>query len=136
MIKGVSEHPIFARFYDRLTAGTERAGLAEMRRELLASASGRVLELGAGTGHNLEHYTDAVAELVMTEPDPHMARRLRERVAAEPGAARNPTVVEVSAEDLPFDDGSFDVVVATLVFCTVPDPLRALEEARRVLVEG
>ncbi len=132
----MSEHPIFARFYDRMTAGTERAGLAQMRQELLATASGRVLELGAGTGHNLEHYTDAVTELVMTEPDPHMAKRLRERLASDPGAARNPSVVEASAEDLPFDDGSFDVVVSTLVLCTVPDPLRALAEARRVLVEG
>jgi SAM-dependent methyltransferase len=134
--QGVSEHPIFARFYDRMTAGTERAGLAQMRRELLATASGRVLELGAGTGHNLEHYTDAVTDLVMTEPDPHMARRLRDRLATEPGAAGNPTVVEASAEDLPFDDGSFDTVVATLVLCTVGDPQRALAEARRVLVEG
>ena len=100
----MSEHPIFARFYDRMTAGTERAGLAQMRQELLATASGRVLELGAGTGHNLEHYTDAVTELVMTEPDPHMAKRLRERLASDPGAARNPSVVEASAEDLPFDD--------------------------------
>ncbi len=134
--QGVSEHPIFARFYDRLIAGTERAGLGEMRRELLASASGRVLELGAGTGQNLEHYTEAVTELVMTEPDPHMARRLRERLAKDPGAAGNVSVVEASAEDLPFDDGSFDVVVATLVLCTVPDQARALAEARRVLVEG
>jgi ubiquinone/menaquinone biosynthesis C-methylase UbiE len=133
---GVSEHPIFARFYDRMTAGTERAGLGSMRAELLRSASGRVLELGAGTGHNLEHYTDSVGELVLTEPDPHMARQLRERLAREPGAAGNPSVVEASAEDLPFDDGSFDTVVATLVLCTVPDPLRALGEARRVLVEG
>jgi ubiquinone/menaquinone biosynthesis C-methylase UbiE len=132
----VSEHPIFARFYDRMTAGTERAGLAQMRRELLATASGRVLELGAGTGHNLEHYTDAVTELVMTEPDPHMASRLRDRLAKEPGAPGNPTVVEASAEDLPFDDGSFDTVVATLVLCTVGDPQRALAESRRVLVEG
>src|SRR5215207_9955631 len=86
----MSDHPIFSRVYDRLMAGTERAGLAEMRGELLASASGRTLELGAGTGHNLEHYTDAVTELVLVEPDPHMARRLRDGVAAEPGAARNP----------------------------------------------
>jgi ubiquinone/menaquinone biosynthesis C-methylase UbiE len=132
----MSEHPIFARFYDRMTAGVERGGLAEMRRELLGSASGRVLELGAGTGRNLQHYTDAVTELVMTEPDPHMARRLRERLASEPGAAGAPSVIEASAEQLPFDDGSFDVVVATLVLCTVPDPLRSLSEARRVLVEG
>src|SRR4029079_7669410 len=91
---GVSEHPMFARFYDRMTAGTERAGLGEMRRGLLSSASGRVLELGAGTGHKLPYYTDAVSELVMTEPDPHMARRLRERLADEAAAAGNPTVVE------------------------------------------
>jgi SAM-dependent methyltransferase len=133
---GVSEHPIFARFYDRMLAGTERAGLGRMRQELLAKASGRVLELGAGTGHNLEYYTDAVTELVMTEPDPHMAKRLRERLAEQPGAAGNPSVVEASAEDLPFDDGSFDTVVSTLVLCTVPNPLHALTESRRVLVEG
>ena len=132
----MSEHPIFARFYDRMTAATERAGLAEMRRKLLASASGRVLELGAGTGHNLEHYTAAVTELVMTEPDPHMASRLRERLAEDPGAAGNPSVIEASAEDLPFDDGSFDAVVATLVLCTIPNPQQALAEARRVLVAG
>jgi ubiquinone/menaquinone biosynthesis C-methylase UbiE len=132
----MSEHPIFARFYDRLMAGTERAGLGEMREELLASASGRVLELGSGTGQNLQYYTDAVTELVMTEPDPHMARQLRERVAGEHSAVGKVSVTEISAEGLPFDDSSFDVVVATLVLCTIPDPLRALAEARRVLVEG
>jgi ubiquinone/menaquinone biosynthesis C-methylase UbiE len=131
----MTEHPIFARFYDRLLAGTEDAGLAEMRDALLATASGRVLELGAGTGLNLPHYTDAVTELVMTEPDPPMAERLRERLTAEGTAAGRPSVTEALAEDLPFDDGSFDVVVATLVLCTVEDPGRAVAEARRVLVE-
>jgi ubiquinone/menaquinone biosynthesis C-methylase UbiE len=132
----VPNHPLFARFYDRLTAGTERAGLGEMRRELLSSASGRVLELGAGTGHNLEHYTDAVTELVLAEPDPNMAKLLRERLETEGTAAGNPSVIEAPAEELPFDDGSFDAVVATLVLCTVEDPARAVAEARRVLVEG
>jgi ubiquinone/menaquinone biosynthesis C-methylase UbiE len=127
---------MFARFYDRLTARTERAGLAEMRRSLLSAASGRVLELGAGTGHNLQHYTDAVTELVLAEPDPNMARILRERLEREGTAAGNPSVIEAPAEELPFDDGSFDVVVATLVLCTVEDPGRALAEVRRVLVEG
>jgi ubiquinone/menaquinone biosynthesis C-methylase UbiE len=132
----VSEHPIFARFYDRMTAGTERAGLGQMRRELLSSAAGRVLELGAGTGHNLEYYPAEVTELVMTEPDPHMASRLRERLSREGTAAGKPSVIVAPAEELPFDDGSFDAVVATLVLCTVEDPDRALIEARRVLVEG
>jgi ubiquinone/menaquinone biosynthesis C-methylase UbiE len=136
MIGAVDEHPIFARFYDRLMTGTERAGLGEMRRELLRSASGRVLELGAGTGHNLPFYTGEVTELVMSEPDPHMASRLTDRLAKEGTAAGNPSVIVAQAEDLPFDDGSFDSVVATLVFCTVTDPQRAVAEARRVLVEG
>lgn len=132
----MSEHPIFARFYDRMMAGTEGAGLGEMRRELLASAAGRVLELGAGTGHNLEYYTKAVTELVATEPDPHMARRLRDRLAEDPALSGRTSVVEAAAEDLPFDDCTFDTVVATLVLCTIEDPHRALSEARRVLVEG
>src|SRR5947207_15212509 len=100
----MSEHPIFARFYDRITAGTERAGLGEMRRELLTSAAGRVLELGAGTGHNLPYYTPEVTELVMTEPDPHMAARLQDKLAKEGTAAGKPSVIVSRAEDLPFDD--------------------------------
>ena len=130
------DHPFFARFYDRMLAGTERAGLAEMRGELVSTASGRVLELGAGTGLNLVHYTDAVTELVLAEPDPHMAKQLRERLEREGTAAGNPSVIEAPAEELPFDDGSFDTVVATLVLCTVENPVRAVAEARRVLVEG
>lgn len=131
----MSEHPIFSALYDRLLAGTERAGLREMRRQLLEGASGRTLELGAGTGLNLPHYTDAVSELVLVEPDPHMARRLRERVQREPPRVGSVEVIEAPAEELPFDDGSFDTAVATLVFCTVEDPYRAASEVRRVLVE-
>ena len=88
------EHPIFARFYDRMIAGSERAGLAEMRRSLLARASGRTLEIGAGTGLDLAHYTEAVTELVLAEPDPHMAARLRERVESESFAPGRITVIE------------------------------------------
>ncbi len=134
--QGIEGHPIFARFYDRMLAKAERTGLAKMRRELLAGASGRTLELGAGIGHNLPFYTDLVSELVLSEPDPHMARRLRERLQGSPPAPARVEVIEAPAEDLPFDDGSFDTVVSTLVFCTVEDPQRALAEARRVLVEG
>src|SRR5262245_49556915 len=114
-------HPVFAALYDRITARAERAGLADMRAELLAGASGRTLELGAGTGANATYYPGAVTELVVTEPDPHMARRLRERWAAEPPAFEV-EVAEAPAESLPFADDSFDTVVSTLVLCTVDDP--------------
>jgi ubiquinone/menaquinone biosynthesis C-methylase UbiE len=125
-------HPVFAAVYDRLMASTETAGMRDLRAELLADASGRVLELGAGTGLNLDHYGAGVTELVLTEPDPHMAKRLR-RKAGDAGKDFDVTIVEAGAERLPFEDEGFDRVVATLVFCTVPDAEAAVSEAHRVL---
>jgi SAM-dependent methyltransferase len=124
----------FAALYERGLAAAERAGLRDRRRDLLAQARGATLELGAGTGLNLDLYPDAVTELVLTEPGAHMARRLRERVAATAGRAVE--VVEAPAERLPFPDDRFDTVVATLVLCTIPDPEGALAEAARVLRPG
>jgi SAM-dependent methyltransferase len=129
-------HRFFAAIYDRLLEGSEKAGLGEMRAGVVGQAAGRTLELGAGTGLNLPHYTDAVTELVLTEPDPFMARRLRDRVDHQPPAPGAVEVSEVSAEELPFEDHSFDSVVATLVFCTIPDPARAAREVGRVLEPG
>ena len=123
----------FAAVYDRALAATEEAGLAERRATLLAQAGGRVLEVGAGTGLNLRYYGEAVTELVLCEPDPSMAAKLEQRVATAGGAAR---VVMAPAEGLPFADGEFDFVVATLVLCTVADLEGALAEARRVLAPG
>jgi len=123
---------LFAALYDRLMASTEEAGLRDIRAELLAQAEGETLEIGAGTGLNLEHYDRArVTRLVLTEPDPHMARRLRER-AVGVGAE----VVEAPAGRLPFEDASFDTVTCTLVLCTVTDPDAVLAEIARVLRPG
>jgi ubiquinone/menaquinone biosynthesis C-methylase UbiE len=120
----------FTAAYDRMIKGAEEAGLREIRREALAEASGRTIDLGAGTGANLDLFPAAVTELVLAEPDPHMLKKLRSKVgdAAE--------VVEATAEELPFDDSSFDTAVFTLVLCTVADPAAALAEASRVLKPG
>lgn len=121
--------------YDRFTARTEAAGLAEWRRDLLADLRGDVLEIGAGTGRNLRWYPATVTGLVMTEPDPFM----RARLAAKVTDARGPDVVTVldhPAERLRFDDGSFDAVVSTLVLCSVADPAATLAEIFRVLRPG
>jgi ubiquinone/menaquinone biosynthesis C-methylase UbiE len=124
---------IFAAIYDRAMAGTEEAGLGERRRALLASAEGRVIEIGAGTGVNLAHYPDTVTELVLTEPEEPMARRLEAKAQA---SGRPTTVVRTPAEALPFPDRSFDTAVCTLVLCTVRDPERTLAELARVLKPG
>jgi ubiquinone/menaquinone biosynthesis C-methylase UbiE len=124
---------IFAAGYDRFMADTERAGLGAMRAELLSQATGRVLELGAGTGVNLPHYGASVSELTLTEPEQPMARRLERAVRARGVDAR---IVRTPAEQLPFAADSFDTVVSTLVLCTVSDPERVLAEVARVLVPG
>jgi len=124
---------IFAATYDRFMSKTERQGLTDMRRHLIARAAGRVIEIGGGTGNNLVHYTAEVTALTVTEPEPAMVNRLR-RHAAERAAFA--TVLRAPAEDLPFEDGSFDTAVSTLVLCGVDDQQRALRQLVRVLKPG
>lgn len=123
-----------ARIYDGFMAESEEACLSAWRGQLLGGLSGDVLEVGAGTGLNLEYYPAGVARLVMSEPDPHMRRQLARRVAE--GGRRDVEVDAGSLEELPHPDASFDAVVATLVLCSVPSPERALSEIRRVLKPG
>lgn len=122
---------LFATGYDAFMRRTEQACLGAWRHELLAGLSGSVLEIGAGTGANLVHYPASLSRLVVTEADDHMLRRLQ----SSPDAKRA-QIVRASAEALPFADESFDVVVSTLVLCTVPHPTTALSEIFRVLVPG
>ena len=117
--------------YDRLMRKGEEAGLGAMREALLAGADGRVLEIGGGTGLNLP-YDEGVDSLVVTDPEPAMLRRLRDKLSE---GARQAEVVEAPAEELPFGDASFDTVVSTFVLCGA-DQKRSLTEIRRVLRPG
>ena len=123
----------FAMTYDRQMTRVEKAGLSAYREGLLADAAGQVLEIGAGTGSNLRFYGPAVESLTLTEPETPMLRRLERKVRTQAPAA---TVLRAPAEDLPFDDDTFDVAVSTLVLCGVDDQPRALRELRRVLRPG
>ncbi len=123
----------FSALYDRAMKSTEEAGMREMRREALAEAHGRTIDIGAGTGLNAGLYPPAVSELVLAEPDPHMLKKLREKRSGSGGEVE---VIQASADRLPVEDDSFDTAVFTLVLCTVPDPKAALAEAARILRPG
>jgi ubiquinone/menaquinone biosynthesis C-methylase UbiE len=124
---------IFAAGYDGLMKKAEKQGLTTMRRDLLAHASGRVLEVGGGTGANLAHYGASVESLTVTEPEAAMLKRLERHARAD---APGTIVLRAPAEDLPFEDGTFDTVVSTLVLCGVDDQPRAVREIQRVLRPG
>ena len=122
----------YAAVYDRISSGSERAGLSEERRGLLAQAAGATIEIGAGTGLNLSHFPPAVTRLCLVEPDPNMRKRLRRRV----GGRDDVEIVDARAEALPFPDASFDTAVVTFALCSVADPDTALAEIARVLRPG
>jgi ubiquinone/menaquinone biosynthesis C-methylase UbiE len=114
-------------------SGPEKATLRAKRAKLIPQAQGDVVEIGGGTGANLGFYGDGLRSLALTEPEAPMAKRLERHVAE---ASRDAKIFRAPAEDLPFEDDSFDFAVSTLVLCTVDDQPRALRELRRVLRPG
>ncbi|MEA2459051.1 MAG: hypothetical protein QOC95_2023 [Thermoleophilaceae bacterium] len=125
-------NPLFARLYTRLVRN-ESAQETEFRSRLTTGVSGRVIEIGAGSGANFAHYPPAVDHVLAIEPEPYLRRQA---IAA---ARRAPVAVDVregAADALPAADGEFDTAVFSLVLCTVPDQAVALGEAERVLRAG
>jgi ubiquinone/menaquinone biosynthesis C-methylase UbiE len=124
---------VFARIYTKVAEIGERRGAAEHRQRLLAGLSGRVIEIGAGTGANFSQYPTTVSEVIAVESE----RYLRER--AHRAATRAPVAVSVVdgvGDRLPGEAQSFDAGVAALVLCTVPDQQAVLAELFRVIRPG
>ena len=126
-------HPLFARLYERASVKEDERGASRFRDELLDGASGRAIEVGAGNGLNFAHYPASVSHVLAVEPEPRL------RAGAARAAATAPVPIEVVAgvaDRVPAEDGAFDVGVASLVLCSVPDQDAALAELRRVIRPG
>jgi ubiquinone/menaquinone biosynthesis C-methylase UbiE len=128
--------PLFAAIYDPATALLERTLLGPHRDYLVADLDGTVLDLGAGTGAMFPYFkrvADSSTELHAIEPDPHMRKQATEKAERRSLPIR---IEAAPAEALPYDDGTFDVVIASMVFCTIPDVESAMAEVARVLKPG
>ncbi len=128
-------HPLFSKFFNWFASrGPSRRYLEPKRREAIERARGVVLEVGAGSGLNFALYPPGQVERVeAVEPDATMLRYAEPRRQAAPVPIN---LTQAPAEALPFADATFDSAVATLVFCSVSDPLRSLAEIKRVLKPG
>jgi ubiquinone/menaquinone biosynthesis C-methylase UbiE len=126
-------HPVFARVYAKVAEIGERRGGGEHRQRLLAGLSGRVIEMGAGSGANFSHYPATVSEVVAVEPERYLRERAQQAAAEAQVAV---SVVDGVGDRLPGEAGSFDAGVAALVLCTVPDQHTALAELFRVVRPG
>ena len=125
------DHPFFARMWTVMSAH-ETPLLRRLRGENLAGLSGRVLEVGAGTGTNFAYYPDTVDEVVALEPETRLAPTAREAAA---GVSVPVTVIESTIETMPAAE-PFDAVVCSLVLCSVDDPDAVLRQLNSVLKPG
>lgn len=125
---------LVAKVYDRFMAPAEDACLRGWRESIVSRSHGEVLEIGAGTGANLDFYPQAIKRLILVEPDVHMRAQLAEKVRAS--GRTGVKIMPLQAEALPAEDASVDTVVSTLVMCTVGDPHQTLSEIYRVLRPG
>lgn len=115
-----------AAVYDTFMVPGDKLGFEQVRKSVAKKATGRVLEIGAGTGLNFRFFDNASC-IFAIEPDKFMLKRAIKRI-------RNcAALVQAEAEQIPFPDNSFDTVISTLTFCTIRNPLRAVAEIRRVL---
>ncbi len=125
--------PVFARIYAKVAEMGERRGGAEHRKRLLVGLSGRVIEIGAGSGANFPHYPSTVSEVIAVEPERYLRERAQQAAAVAPVSV---SVVDGGADRLPGEAQSFDSGVCALVLCTVPDQQSALAELHRVIRPG
>lgn len=124
------ERWIFPRLVDLVMRNKE---VSRYRERVVPGASGTVLEIGAGSGLNLPHYSPDIEHVYALDPSPELLRMAQRTTEA----ARRPVhFIDATAEAIPMADGAVDTVLVTFSLCTIPDPIAALREMKRVLKPG
>ena len=121
-----------AKFYDILDVPMELLAFRKYREKVLQNLNGKALEVGIGTGRNIEFYPDHV-DITAIDFSPRMLEKARERASKYNKQVK---LFEMDVQDLDFEDNVFDSAFSTCVFCSVPDPVKGLEEVSRVLKPG
>lgn len=113
--------------YDSFMSIFEKNGLSFYRKDLLRKAKGHVLEIGPGTGANLDYYNfNIISKITFLEPE--FNKTLKSKIKFN-----NFDFIEGDVQNLPFKDNSFDTIVFTLIFCSIKDYEKGLNEIKRVL---
>jgi len=117
-----------AKVYDLLEKPMDSMNMGEWREKLLEKIEGvKVLEVGVGTGKNLVYYPDNL-DVTGIDFSKKMLEKAREKISNK----ENIKLIEMDAQNMNFDDNTFDTVITSCVFCSVPDPVEGLKEIRRV----
>jgi ubiquinone/menaquinone biosynthesis C-methylase UbiE len=133
MVSTEHKYDRFARIYDLMEKPIEKVTFSHLREKFRSLLEGKVLEVGVGTGKNIPYYPEDV-EVTGIDFSKGMLVKAQKRI--DRLSVRNVSLIEMDVEDMQFSSESFDTVLSTFVFCTVPNPIRGLEEVYRVLKPG
>lgn len=117
-----------SKFYDILEAPMEMMSLKGWRISLMKELNGKVLEVGVGTGKNIEYYPNGI-NITAIDFSERMLEKAREKAEK---FNKKVTLMQMDAQDMKFSDNTFDTIFTTCVYCSVPDPIQGLKEMRRV----
>jgi len=114
--------------YDLIEGHMEKSMLGKWRKEVMDELEGNILEVGVGTGKNIEHYPKNIS-VTGIDFSSKMLSKAKERAKT---LHKDIKLIQMDAQNMDFDDNTFDTIFTTCVFCSVPDPIKGLKEIRRV----